>query len=202
MNFGDQGEPSGSCAAGPSRVICGKRNAPVSCPARASRAWGPPASSRQYQRAKTKTLLTHSSAADRSSSTGGSLCAGKAAIKSASDQRMKAVRTAERTCPSTIFARSRRSRCRTIVQIVSAATIASNSHRGPIESDSGKAAYNPPTARLLRIASVRDSGGLGEEAGEFASLGSCVTRIGPQSTQRPTARSIDSHPAVFYNHRR
>ena len=49
-----------------SSVICGNRKAPSVWTPRNSRARGPPASSRQYQEAKTMTFVIHRAAAERS----------------------------------------------------------------------------------------------------------------------------------------
>ena len=90
----------------PGNSICGNRNAPSVWSVRKSRRLGPPASSRQYQDAKTSTLATHSAAAESSRVLGGSLCAGKREISYVSDQIIDAVTVKATTCPSIRFSRA------------------------------------------------------------------------------------------------
>src|ERR1700730_7574540 len=85
MKLGDHIScPAASLASG-SMVIWGKRNAPAECPGCASRPCGPPASRRQYQRAKTRMFEVQMDVAENRSALGDSRCDGRASTSRMTD---------------------------------------------------------------------------------------------------------------------
>jgi len=111
---------------------------------------GPPASRRQYQRAKTRILVAQRATAETNMAVGGSLCAGKAAINNSKASSSPVVRTPVMTTPRRAFRRCWPLRWVKTVGISNARTREGKSQRGPTVRASGRAVYSPPLASGVR----------------------------------------------------
>src|SRR5204863_6925293 len=119
---------------------------------------GPPPSSRQYQSAKTSTLVNQSSAPEHKSATGGSLCEGTAATSKPTDAISARVITLLMMMPSTRFKECLPMRCATTVGAIKTTMKTGSAHFGPTISGLGNATYIPPTASNASTACQRGSG--------------------------------------------
>ena len=141
-------------------VIWGNRKAPSLCPTTLSRSCGPPPSSRQYHRANTRTFVTHSATADRSSIFGSISCLGMAATSRPIDKIMAMVKMPLAAYPIILSAPWYPTLCKIAEATTSAPMTAKSSQSGPTERLLGNAAYTNPVASIAKIASQRGSLGV------------------------------------------